>query len=102
MTLFGLPLKKPLKGYSRGMQTALLLCAGLASGAELTIFDEPSLGLDAVMRERFYDEVVAAHRREPERTFLISTHLIDEVARTLDYAVMIDGGHLLAQARRRR
>lgn len=53
MTLFGLPLKKPLKGYSRGMQTALLLCAGLASGAELTVFDEPSLGLDAVMRERF-------------------------------------------------
>ena len=97
MTLFGLPLKKPLRGYSRGMQTALLLCAGLASGAELTIFDEPSLGLDAVMRERFYDEVVAAHRREPERTFLISTHLIDEVARTLDYAVMIDGGRLLAQ-----
>lgn len=91
MPLFGLPLKKPLKGYSRGMQTALLLCVGLASGAELTIFDEPSLGLDAVMRERFYDEVVAAHRREPERTFLISTHLIDEVARTLDYAVMIDG-----------
>lgn len=70
---------------------------GLASGAELTIFDEPSLGLDAVMRERFYDEVVAAHRREPWRTFLISTHLIDEVARTLDYAVMIDGGRLLAQ-----
>ena len=51
-TLFGLPLTKPLKGYSRGMQTALLLCAGLSSGAELTVFDEPSLGLDAVMRER--------------------------------------------------
>lgn len=97
MTLFGLPLKKPLKGYSRGMQTALLLCAGLASGAELTVFDEPSLGLDAVMRERFYDAVVEARRREPQRTFLISTHLIDEVARTLDYAVMIDGGRLLAQ-----
>ena len=93
--LFDLPLKKPLKGYSRGMQTALLLCAGLASGAELTVFDEPSLGLDAVMRERFYDAVVEAHRREPGRTFLISTHLIDEVARTLDYAVMIDGGRLL-------
>ena len=97
MTLFGLPLKKPLKGYSRGMQTALLLCAGLASGAELTVFDEPSLGLDAVMRERFYDAVVEARRREPQRTFLISTHLIDEVARTLDYAVMIDAGRLLAE-----
>ena len=60
--LFDLPLKKPLKGYSRGMQTALLLCAGLASGAELTVFDEPSLGLDAVMRERFYGAVVEAHQ----------------------------------------
>lgn len=95
--LFGLSLKKALKGYSRGMQTALLLCAGLASGAELTVFDEPGLGLDAVMRERFYDAVLELHRREPERTFLISTHLIDEVARTLDYAVMIDSGRLLAQ-----
>lgn len=95
--LFGLPLKKPLKGYSRGMQTALLLCAGLSSGAELTVFDEPSLGLDAVMRERFYDAVVQAHREEPGRTFLLSTHLIDEVARTLDYAVMIDAGRLLAE-----
>lgn len=96
-TLFGLPLTKPLKGYSRGMQTALLLCAGLSSGAELTVFDEPSLGLDAVMRERFYDAVVQAHREEPGRTFLLSTHLIDEVARTLDYAVMIDAGRLLAE-----
>lgn len=95
--LFGLPLKKQLKGYSRGMQTALLLCAGLSSGAELTVFDEPSLGLDAVMRERFYDAVVQAHREEPGRTFLLSTHLIDEVARTLDYAVMIDAGRLLAE-----
>lgn len=97
MTLFGLPLKKPVKDFSRGMQTALLLCAGLSSGAELTVFDEPSLGLDAVMRERFYDAVVQAHREEPERTFLLSTHLIDEVARTLDYAVMIDAGRLLAE-----
>lgn len=96
-TLFGLPLTKPLKGYSRGMQTALLLCAGLSSGAELTVFDEPSLGLDAVMRERFYDAVVQAHREEPGRTFLLSTHLIDEVARTLDYAVMIEAGRLLAE-----
>ena len=94
---FELPLDKPLKGFSRGMETALLLCAGLASGAELTVFDEPSLGLDAVMRERFYDELMAAHKKDAGRTFLLSTHLIDEVARTLDYAVMIDMGRLLCQ-----
>ena len=37
------------------MQTAAMLTIGLASGSLLTVFDEPSLGLDAVMRERFYD-----------------------------------------------
>jgi ABC-2 type transport system ATP-binding protein len=59
------------------------------------VFDEPSLGLDAVMRERFYDLLVEEKRRNPQRTFLVSTHLIDEVARVLDYAVLIDAGRLL-------
>lgn len=94
---FDLPMKKPLKGFSRGMQTALLLSVGLASGAELTVFDEPSLGLDAVMRERFYDELIDMHSANNARTFIVSTHLIDEVARTLDYAVMIDAGRLLCE-----
>ena len=92
---FELPLKKRMKTFSRGMQTALMLAIGLASGADLTVFDEPSLGLDAVMRERFYDLLVADRQRCPGRTFLLSTHLIDEVARVLDFAILIDAGHEL-------
>lgn len=92
---FELPLKKRMKTFSRGMQTALMLAIGLASGAELTVFDEPSLGLDAVMWERFYDLLVADRQRCPGRTFLLSTHLIDEVARVLDFAILIDAGHEL-------
>ena len=92
---FELPMNKKMKTFSRGMQTALMLCVGLASGAELTVFDEPSLGLDAVMRERFYDLLLEEKHRHPNRTFLLSTHLIDEVARVLDSAVLIDVGHLL-------
>ena len=95
---FELPMTRPLKGFSRGMQTAAMLAVGLASGALLTIFDEPSLGLDAVMRERFYDLLLEEKQRSPQRTFILSTHLIDEVARTLDGAVMIDKGKLLCQA----
>lgn len=94
---FDLPAKRRVRTYSRGMQTALLLCVGLASGARLTVFDEPSLGLDAVMRERFYDLLVEEKRRHPQRTFLVSTHLIDEVAHILDYAIMIDAGHKLCE-----
>ena len=92
---FDLPMKKKLKGFSRGMQTAVLLAVGLASGAPLTVFDEPSLGLDAVMRERFYDQLLEEKRNNPDRTFILSTHLIDEVARTLDFAILIDAGMLL-------
>ena len=92
---FELPLNKRMKTFSRGMQTGLMLCVGLASGAELTVFDEPSLGLDAVLRERFYDLLVADQQRNPGRTFVLSTHLIDEVARVLGSAVLIDAGHLL-------
>lgn len=94
---FELPGNKALKGFSRGMQTALLLSVGLASGAPLTVFDEPSLGLDAVMRERFYDLLLEERRKESGRTFILSTHLIDEVARVLDSAVLIDKGRLLCE-----
>ena len=100
LSRFELPEKKRLKGFSRGMQTALLLSVGLASGAPLTVFDEPSLGLDAVIRERFYD-LLWQETHSPDsasgRTFILSTHLIEEVARVLDSAVLIDSGRLLTQ-----
>lgn len=94
---FDLPENRKIKGFSRGMQTSLMLIVGLASRAPFTIIDEPSLGLDAVMRERFYDLLLEQKKRDEGRTFLISTHLIDEVARLLDYAVMIDDGNLLCE-----
>ena len=94
---FDLPENRKIKTFSRGMQTSLMLVVGLASRAPLTIIDEPSLGLDAVMRERFYDLLLEQSRGDESRTFLISTHLIDEVTRALDYAVMIDDGNLLCE-----
>ncbi len=94
---FDLPGNRKIKTFSRGMQTSLMLAVGLASNAPFTIIDEPSLGLDAVMRERFYDLLLEEKHKDKGRTFLISTHLIDEVARALDYAVMIDDGNLLCE-----
>jgi len=94
---FDLPGNRKIKTFSRGMQTSLMLIVGLASRAPLTIIDEPSLGLDAVMRERFYDMLLEQSKKDEGRTFLVSTHLIDEVARALDYAVLIDDGNLLCE-----
>lgn len=95
--LFELNPRKKYKQLSRGMESALGLVIGLASRAELTIFDEPSLGLDAVIRERFYDAVIDDIAEHP-RTVIISTHLIDEVSRLFEDVVIIDRGKLLMRS----
>jgi ABC-2 type transport system ATP-binding protein len=97
LELFELDKRKRYKQLSRGMESSLGLIVGLASRAPLTIFDEPSLGLDAVIRERFYDAVIEDYSDHP-RTIIISTHLIDEVSRLFEDVIIIDGGRLLLQA----
>lgn len=93
---FELNINKKLKALSRGMQTSLVLVAGLASKADLTFFDEPSLGLDAVMRERFYDMLIDERQASPNRCMIVSTHLIEEASRALDYVFIIESGSLMA------
>ena len=91
---FELSEKKRFRQLSRGMESSLGLVIGLAARADLTIFDEPSLGLDAVARERFYEALlhdVAAH----PRTMVVSTHLIDEVANVIEHVVIVDKGRVL-------
>jgi ABC-2 type transport system ATP-binding protein len=97
LELFELDKRKKYKQLSRGMESSLGLIVGLASRAPLTIFDEPSLGLDAVIRERFYDTVIEDYSEYP-RTIIISTHLIDEVSRLFEDVIILDGGRLLLQA----
>ncbi len=94
--LFELKPRKRFRQLSRGMESALGLIIGLASRAPLTVFDEPSLGLDAVARENFYDELVHDVDRHP-RTVLISTHMIDEAARVFEDVIIIDKGRVLMQ-----
>ncbi len=94
MEAFGLDKKKRCRQLSRGMESALGLVVGLASRCELTLFDEPSLGLDAVAREQFYMELRKDQREHP-RTFIVSTHLIDEGAELFDDAVVMDQGRVL-------
>ncbi len=91
---FQLNPKKKYKQLSRGMESSLGLIVGLASRAPLTAFDEPSLGLDAVAREAFYDELIHDIERYP-RTVIISTHLIDEVSKLFEEVIIIDKGRIL-------
>jgi ABC-2 type transport system ATP-binding protein len=91
---FALPLKTRLGELSRGQRAALGVVLGLASRAPVTIFDETHLGMDAPSRYAFYDELLADHLEHP-RTFILSTHHIEEVASLFGTVTIIDQGRLL-------
>ena len=79
------------------MHSAVGIIIGLAARAEITLFDEPYLGLDAVARQIFYDRLLADYAEHP-RTVLLSTHLIDEVANLLEHVIVIDHGRVVVDA----
>ncbi|MDO5751872.1 ABC transporter ATP-binding protein [Arthrobacter sp.] len=91
---FQLPMKRRIKKLSRGQLSAVGVIIGLASRAELTFFDEPYLGLDAVARQLFYDRLLADYSEFP-RTIVLSSHLIDEVANLLEHVIIIDNGRII-------
>lgn len=85
---FNLNIKKNYKKLSRGNQTIVGLIVGLASRAPLTLFDEPSLGLDAANRYKFYELLLKDVEKYP-RTVIISTHLIDEVTNLFEEVIIL-------------
>jgi ABC-2 type transport system ATP-binding protein len=84
-----------VRTYSLGMRQRLGLAAALLGDPELLILDEPANGLDpaGVRWLRTFLQGFAAEGR----AVLVSSHLLAEVAQTVDRVVIIDRGHLLAQ-----
>ena len=66
----------------------------LASQAPVTILDEPAAGLDVVMRERFYQLLLEDFARTG-RTFIVSTHIIEEAASVFENVIILDHGRIL-------
>jgi len=91
---FQLPVDRRIKKLSRGQLSAVGVIIGLASRAEITFFDEPYLGLDAVARQIFYDRLLEDYVAHP-RTVILSSHLIDEVANLIERVLVIDRGRIL-------
>lgn len=91
---FEVSTKSKISELSRGRRSALGITLGLAANADLTMLDETYLGLDAPSRYVFYDELLQEFMERP-RTFIISSHLIEEVARVMEEIVIIDHGKVL-------
>lgn len=91
---FKLNPNQKIRQLSRGMESLVGNIVGLASRAPLTIYDEPVLGLDALMRERFYRLLVEDYAMHP-RTILLSTHMVDEIAMVAERICVMEAGSIL-------
>lgn len=94
--LFNLDVKKRVSKLSKGMLSALTIIIAMASKAEITILDEPVAGLDVVAREEFYKLVIDEYS-ETGRTFIISTHIIEEAANLFEKVIIIDDGQVIVE-----
>ena len=85
---FGIDKKKKVCNLSKGMLSMLTVIIGLASKAEITILDEPAAGLDVIVREEFY-KLIIDEQQENGRTFIISTHIIEEAANVFEEVIIL-------------
>ncbi|WP_028234492.1 ABC transporter ATP-binding protein [Pseudobutyrivibrio sp. MD2005] len=94
--LFDINPKKRVNKLSKGMLSAVTIIVAMASKAEITILDEPVAGLDVVAREQFYRLVIDEYAATG-RTFVISTHIIEEAASLFEKVIIIDNGEIILE-----
>ena len=83
-----------IRNLSRGKQAQLALLLAMAYRPELLILDEPTAGLDVVVRREFLEEVIELVQ-EDGRTIFFSSHLVHEVERMADWVGIMDAGKLV-------
>lgn len=87
-------LKKKMGKLSTGMSTMVKVILAINSGASFIILDEPTLGLDAVSRAYLYQRIIEEFGKG-NQTFVLSTHMIEEVASLIEEVIFIDHGELI-------
>ena len=79
------------------MKTMLTTIVTLANNSKAIYLDEPTLGFDAIMRSQFNTLLLASYQANP-RLIIVSTHLIDEIAKVIERLIIIDNGKILLEA----
>jgi len=93
MERFELDGKKKFSHLSLGMKTTVSTIICLASSKAVILLDEPVLGFDAIMRVEFYGMLTESFKKHP-RIIIVSTHIIEEIARTIEKLIIIDRGSI--------
>ncbi len=80
---------------SSGMVAKAKLSVTLARNSRLTMLDEPLNGIDIIAREQVINTVIANAR--PDNAIMMSSHLVDELEKVIDYAIFIKDGQVILQ-----
>ena len=91
---FGIPEKKLIKEFSRGMKMKLSLSAALAHHPKLLILDEATAGLDPVIRDEILDEFLGFISDE-DHAILMSSHITSDLEKVADYIAYIHQGEVV-------
>lgn len=91
---FELPLKKKISGFSRGMEMRLSIAAALSHNPSLLVLDEPTGGLDPVMRSEILD-IFLEFMQDETHSILISTHITSDLEHIADYICFINKGRIV-------
>jgi ABC-2 type transport system ATP-binding protein len=88
---FQLPRKQRIRHLSRGQRAQVALALAAAPDPELLILDDPTMGLDTVVRRDFLESMIQIIQRQG-RTILFSSHILADVERVADrIGVLVDG-----------
>jgi ABC-2 type transport system ATP-binding protein len=91
---FELPKKVKFKNFSRGMKMKLGIASALAHDAKLLLLDEPTGGLDTVIREDILD-ILREYMIDETRTIFFSTHITRDLERIADRIIFMSGGKVV-------
>lgn len=88
------PKDKKVSELSRGMQMKLQIATALSHNAKLLIMDEPTGGLDPIVRNEILD-IFMEYIQDDSHSILLSSHIISDIERIADNIVFIDNGKIL-------
>lgn len=88
-------LRLKVENYSGGMKRRLSLAISLIQNPKLLILDEPTVGIDPVLKKEIWQELIRLKDQE-QKTILVTTHAMDEAERC-DQLAMLRSGHIIAQ-----
>lgn len=94
ITAFELDTNLKFRKLSTGYRSIAKLITALCVPCDYVFLDEPVLGLDANYRDLFYSYLIEAYESRP-RTFVVSTHLIEEIANLFEEVIILDHGEIL-------